>query len=371
MSIPGDQSNPYAHPQQPQPGAGAPPGVGGQPGAGGPGATNQTGVYGPGGTAGATSAPELTGQFPGQQTTGHPVPGAAVGPSPTMGGGFVQPGGPTGPAGTGGQKARVPGWVWGVGGAVMASAIWGAAVIVNGGFHSEPSADLGGYHFHHELCEVMDTSAFTEHYTYAEGSAQASRHSAQKAQDVSSCGLQFKPRAEDDYDDGYDDGYDDYRAPDTSPYVPTVYVDFKTIWHKQTDPSTEFESEVKGEHDLRDRGDKAKYDIVEIEELGEEAFYSTETSEKGPLTSATLSIRDGWVTAELRWSTFLDRRDDEHLGADEVKQILLDTAKTSLAELRKQEPENQSPGPDDSSGPDEPDSDNGASDPPKRGDGDI
>ncbi|MBU7599038.1 hypothetical protein JGS22_015840 [Streptomyces sp. P38-E01] len=246
----------------------------------------------------------------------------------------------------------------------MASAIWGAAVIVNSGFHSEPSADLGGYHFHHELCEVMDTSFFAEHYKSVEGSgARTSRHSAQEAQDISACGLQLTPRGGDDYN-----GYED---PGDSRYVPTVYVEFKTTWHKQIDPSAEFEAEVKGQHDLRAKDDKTKYDIVEVEELGEEAFYSTETNDKGPLTGATLSIRDGWVAAELRWSTFFDGRGGEHVGADEVKQILFDTARTSLEKLRKQEPENQSPGTDDSSGPDEPGSDNDASDPPKRGDGDI
>lgn len=341
-----------------------------------PGAPTQPAGYGPGGPAGATSAPEMTGTGALGATGGAVGPGGPVGvggtAAPT---GPVAPVGPSGPGNAGGQRGRIPGWVWGVGGAVLASAVWGAAVIVNGGFHSEPSADLAGYQFHQDICDVMDTGAFKEHYVPSDKDAEKSAHSTHAAQDMSTCSLRFKRQSN-------NDDYDDYERG----YSPSAYVDLSTIWHKRSDPSPEFEAQVRGRHQMRDTP-KSTFNIVDVDDVGEEAFFSTESKEDGPLTGATLSIRDGWVEVQLTWYSYTTSRNREQLSEGEVKKMLLKSARGTLTELKKpsQNPSpsesNGSDGSDDSDDADDADgsSDSGGSgpgsgdseEPPKRGDGDI
>ena len=336
------------------------------------GAQPQPGGYGPGGPAGATSAPEMTG------TGALGAMGAAAGPGGPVGaGGTAAPMGtvaPVGPSGRGktNQRGRIPGWVWGVGGAVLASAVWGAAVIVNGGFHSEPSANLAGYQFHQDICDVMDTGAFKEHYVPSDKDAEKSAHSTHAAQDMSTCSLRFKRQTD-------NDDYDDHERG----YSPSAYVDLSTIWHKRSDPSPEFEAQVKGRHQMRDNP-KSTFNIIDVDDVGEEAFFSTESKEDGPLTGATLSIRDGWVEVQMTWYSYTTSRNREQLSEGDVKKMLVKSAQGTLTELKKPSANpspsesNGSDSSDDSDGSDGP-SDSGGSDPgsgdseepPKRGDGDI
>lgn len=373
MSIPGDQNNPYARPQQPQGPYQGPAPMGPQTSAQPqPGAPTQPGGYGPGGPAGATSAPEMAGTGAFGAVGGVVGPGGPVGASgPAAPMGPVGPVGPSGPGNGGGQRGRIPGWVWGVGGAVLASAVWGAAVIVNGGFHSEPSADLAGYQFHQDMCDVVDTGAFKEHYVPSDKDAEKSAHSTHAAQDVSTCSLRFKR-------DNNDDDYDDYETG----YSPTAYVDFSATWHKRSDPRPEFEAQVKGRHQLRDTP-KSKFNIVDVDEVGEEAFLSTESKEDGPLTGATLSIRDGWVEVQLTWYSYTTSRNREQLSEGDVKKMLVKSAQGTLTELKKPS-DDPSPNPSESNDSDDADDSDGPGDsggsgpgsedseePPKRGDGDI
>lgn len=311
MSIPGEQSNPYARPPQPS----------------------------------------------------YQVP-AQAGP-----GGLPSPPGVTPPRTSSG--ARVPGWVWGVGGAVLASAVWGAAVIVNGGFHPETEPDLAGYHFHKELCDAVDLAAFEKHYVPTVDEPRTSRHATHEALDSSTCALRFKDGRSPEGESGFED---------PSPggehgYPPTTYVDFRASWHKKADPGPEFEGRVRTKEQYASTP-KISFAVEEIKDLGQQAFLTTETSDAGPLKAATLSIRDGWVEAEIRW-----RRGDStnerylQLSPDEVERMLVQSAKATLLALKKPvDPDSSTApgGPEDSDGPAGSDADPAETEqPPKRGEGDI
>ncbi|MBB1257510.1 hypothetical protein [Streptomyces alkaliterrae] len=305
MSIPGEQPNPYGGPGQQ---AGQP-----QPQPHNPYAQPATGGYG---YAAAS------------QALGSPVPGPSAGP----------------PAGA--SRGRLPGWVWALGGVVLASAVWAAGTIVGGGFggDSEPTADLAGYRFHKDMCESVYRSPFLEHYT-THGSS-ASNHSTHDAMDTSSCLMRYKR--------------------DRSSRFASTFVTFTATWHKQTDPTAEFEARAQAQESRSN--ENQRYRVEPVEELGEEAFLITsERKRDGQLTYAALAVRDRWVETHLEWSDVeLSRAGQSPLTKTQVRSMLTKSTEETLAELRKPTGSDASNDSDEQTGGS--DSDSG---PPKRGEGDI
>lgn len=359
MSIPGDQSNPYTRqPRQPYPGAqqpgqpGPPSPYSSQPGQGeaprpgvpenpyaGYGQQSGPGGYGQGQPAGGKAA-----------STG--VPGLApTGESPTGSG-------PTGPPPK--PRSGIPGWVWGVGGVVLTSAVWAAAVISTGGFASEPEADLAGYHFHEDMCAALDRTALEKHYSSGNERESTSYNSQHEALDTSTCSLRFRN--------------DEGRA-----YAST-FVDFTTTWHKKTDPTAEFEARARV-YEKRDP-EGSTYTVEEVEGVGQEAYLVTNTSKRDDsLNSVHLTARDGWLETRVDWSDGgTTGQGSDPLTKDEVREMLVATTNDTMEKLRSK-PEESSDGSDDSSGQDgsedaEDSSDPGGDgtedeEPPKRGEGDI
>lgn len=365
MSIPGDQSNPYARqPQQPYPRVQQPPQPGqqgphpghqgppspysGQPGQGqgasgnpyaGYGQQSASGGYGQGQPAGGGAAP-----------AGAPGP-ALTGASPTGSGSAGPPEKP---------RSGIPGWVWGVGGAVLTSAVWAAAVISTGGFVSEPEADLAGYHFHEDMCAALDRTALEKHYSSRNEQESTSYNSQHEAVDSSTCNLRFRSDGERDY--------------------ASTFVEFTVTWHKKTDPTAEFEARAKV-YEARDLEGSA-YTVEEVEGVGQEAYLVTNASRRDDsLNSVYLTARDGWLETRVNWSDVgTTDQESEALTKDEVREMLVASTNDTLEKLRSK-PENSSEGSENSEergGSEDADNssdprDDGSEDeePPKRGEGDI
>lgn len=373
MSIPGDQPNPYA--QQPQqPAQAAQPTQAGQPyqaarpyQPGQPQQQPQQGGNQPGGGQQHESPyasygqPTTSGYGHGQsqshgQSQQQPLAGSGV---PVGVSGLAISGSP--PGGTpppDKPRSRIPGWVWGVGGVVITSAVWAAAVITTGGFSEDSDADLGGYHFHKDMCAAVDRSALEKHYDSANEQDSDHYSSQHEALDSSSCSLRF---SNDDKPGNYS----------------TTYMEFGTIWHKKTDPTAEFEAKTRFYEDRTSR--TTEYAVEAVDGVGEEAYLVISTSKRdNDLDSVFLTARDGWIETRVDWNDLSTGSDSDRLSKDEVREMLVKSANGTLEKLRTKPTESDAPdSSDDSDASDEPEdstdpgSDNEEDGPPKRGEGDV
>ncbi|MCT2590396.1 hypothetical protein LHJ74_10805 [Streptomyces sp. N2-109] len=305
MSIPGAQPDPYQqpHPQQPpnpyqQPHPyQQPPGPPG--GAGGPAQQNPY----------AQTAPPVMGAY------GQPLPGPPV---------------PPGPPGRG--RA---GWQWGLGGALVASAVWLGTLFTTGvlGDDAAPEPDLAGYHFHEDVCKAAALGSFLEHYDKRDPSDDPYRYASEQDRlDLSFCSQSLEDP---------DESSDSYA---------TTVVSVTVEWHKGADPSGEFAPRWKG-YAQRDAYDSS-YVVKPVEDIGEEAFLVTETREDDDtLEGMTLAVRDGWMTYDMSWSSFGAGADDDasQLSETEVADMLRSDTRDALEQLRKPDDDNppaRDPAPD-------------------------
>ncbi|MFG3494912.1 hypothetical protein [Streptomyces sp. NPDC047928] len=295
MSTPAPQPNPYqqpAYPQQ-QPGVPAPmPNPYAQqpfpPQAGGPGTGGQPGGPGPGGPGGP-------------------------------GGGFG--GGPGGGPG----RRSVPGWLLGVAGAVVASAVWATTLFATGTFGGTEGGtaaakpDFGGHAYEQNLCAVAPLNAFRGHYRLKDSDARYT--SQQEGLDESYCSRSLEdPKAtENDYT--------------------SVHVRTSATWHKATDPSGEFASSYWAYRDKTTDKERYRYKTLPVDDLGDEAFLVTEYRGEGDDTvgSMMLAVRSGWFTYEMQWDWFGGGPDSKVKPpeAKDVREWLVKDTKEALADLQK------------------------------------
>ncbi|MDG4858170.1 hypothetical protein P8605_08395, partial [Streptomyces sp. T-3] len=261
---------------------------------------------------------------PYQQPQG-PVPPNPYG-RPTMPGGQpVPPGqpqfGPPPPVGPGpAAKKPVPGWLWGLGGAVLASAVWAGTLFATGGLGSKDEADFAGYKFDKELCSVAELKAFRERYEPNDsGDPDNDYGSQQSGLDQSSCSRSFKDK---------EAGEDDYSS---------AYIYTEAVWHKVTDPQGEFASLHKAREDQT--SDDYAYETKSVDGFGDEAYLITERrgTSKDTLGGMTLAVRDGWFTFQMQWSWYgggADEDTDPPTEAEVTKMLETDT-RAALDALKK------------------------------------
>lgn len=253
--------------------------------------------------------------------------------------GFAQPAsgfGSTGPGAAPSSGLAGKGWLWGLGGIVLASALWGGAVLAFGGFGGSSGSsgvapgepDLRGYAYSDDFCDAVDTAPFTEAgYTVSTKDSSGKRSypdfegTEHPARDTMFCAQRFLPEGVDE---------DDYQ--DASMYSSVTI-------HKKSDPSPEFTAgfdtwrmtnpETSGE------GRKE-----EISGLGDEAWVSIEPSTPGDKSpTVALRVRDGWVIGYFTWSQYVStssssRTTAKVLPESEVIDKLTESAKSTMAALR-------------------------------------
>ncbi|MFG2648741.1 hypothetical protein [Streptomyces sp. NPDC048436] len=264
---------------------------------------------------------------PYQQPPGAVPPqayGQQPGPYGQQPGPYGQP--PTPPAPPAGPRKPTPGWVWGLGGVVVASALWAGALFATGNLGSDSGsgdgekADLAGYQYAKNLCDASPLDAFKKEYEIDSDSTSTTHYgSRQKGFDQSYCSRKLKdPEAD----------ADTYSS---------IYVYSTARWHKATDPQGEFASEQKA---FEDQSQKTYgYKTKAVSGIGDEAYLVTEesrTTGKDSLTGMTLAVREGWFTIETHWSYYGGTDDKtEPPTATEVEEMLTSDTRAAMDGLKK------------------------------------
>ncbi|MER7395457.1 hypothetical protein ABT381_08065 [Streptomyces sp. NPDC000151] len=264
-----------------------------------------------------------------QPPAGYGYPAAAPHGAPTMpsagpAGYGVGPGGPDGTGGTGGGKG-LPAWLWAVGGAVVASAVWAGVLFATGGLGGlggEPSPDLRGYRYQSDLCRSTSWTPFEDARFKMEDSStsdsagenpESSGHE-DPALDSMWCNADLVPE---------DAGSDDYSS---------TLVYSKAFLHKKTDPAPEFAAQYRSYEQERS---STHYKVEPVRGIGDEAYLVTReetTDSKG--SYVVLGVRDGWLTYETTWSSYSSSDNTDRPDSAEVADMLRTSAKQTLAKLK-------------------------------------
>lgn len=295
MSISGDPNNPYAQPQA-NPYGQVPAPQNAVPG--------QQNPY-------AQQAPP---QVPGG-SYGYPAPGAPVG----------TPGAPVGvPGAPGGAGRGASGWLWAIGGAVAASAIWGSLLFATGGFSSEPSPDLAGYGYTSDLCAATSMTPFENaHFKAKENTGTSSKdanpqHSGaqEKSLDTMWCNVSLQQE-----------------NASSSDYSSTWLYNTATL-HKKADPAPEF---ADGYRSYEKQDTSVGYNVEAVQGIGDEAYLVTR-NDQGSASSGSyviLGVRDGWMTYQSTWSSYASSsKSGKQPTSAEVAAMLKTSATETLKRLK-------------------------------------
>lgn len=258
MSISGEQNNPYSQPQ-PHP-------YGQAPAPQNPYA-QQPPPQGPGG--------------------GYGYPAAGI-PSPPPGPPGTPVGVPGAPEGAGRTKA---GWLWAIGGAVAASAIWASVLFATGSFSDEPSPDLAGYGYTGDLCADTSLAPFENAHFKTKASTSSKdanpQHSGAQlnTMDTMSCNVSLEA--------------ENARSTD---YSSTWMYNTVTL-HKKADPAPEFADSYRS---YEKQETSTRYTVENVPGLGDEAYLVTRRDDGSSSNGSyvILAVRDGWVTFQSTWSSY-------------------------------------------------------------------
>ncbi|MDH6125198.1 hypothetical protein [Kitasatospora sp. GP82] len=237
---------------------------------------------------------------------GYPGPVAAYGPPPsTLPQQPPPPGLPPAPvpgpaAAPTGRGSRRGLW-WGVAGALVASAVWAAAVITVPGLVSSgaKAPSLSGYHLVDDLCATARLNRFTQLYPAQSGTPYhySTRHSAL---DDMYCSEYLKKSS----------GESEYSS---------LYLEAQL--HKVTDPRPEFAAQ-------RSSLQQRRYTITEVPNLGDEAYIGylddpSSTDRTWHYLTQVLYVRDGGLTYYLSWSGSYQAGKTNPPDQDTIRQALL------------------------------------------------
>ncbi|MFF3685351.1 hypothetical protein [Streptomyces sp. NPDC002187] len=265
------------------------------------------------------SEPELVGE---QSFGAAELPGPRS--APTADGGSTETVGDDGDArpggGPGGRRAPGPAWLWALGGAVAASAVWAGGLYAYG--TPDPDPDLGGYRASKDLCEDAKLASLTSELgaMHSKSPASSDHQSLSKA----SCYADLGEQEEVPVDVG-DDAYEGQPA--------SVWVEY--VLHKKTDPGPEFEAAVRAEHFFP--GSDIK--IEDVQGLGERALVVKD----GPDGDPTMHVLDGQAVFALHASAGyegdLDGEDGEDGGDTDdlsgITPLMVNDMRSLMAELKK------------------------------------
>ncbi|MFH9420847.1 hypothetical protein [Streptomyces sp. NPDC017529] len=315
MSIPGDQHNPYAQPQQPAPAQPPSPPPSPSTAQQGPG----PGPYGPGVPQQNpyAQAPGAGGAYGYPAPGGPQQPGAAPGP-----GGFDGAGGPGGPDGRGAGH-----WLWAFGGAVAASAMGGAVLFAAGAFgDARPDPDLAGYSYTSDLCHQTSFTPFeSSNYKIKPAGGSASGSSGTAAQNPQYSGVQ-----QGSLDSMWCNAELKPSDASSSDYSSTWVYSTATL-HKKTDPSAEFADSYRAYESQRS---SIAYKVTSVPGIGDEAYLVNRTDDSSG-AYVILGVRDGWATYQITWSSYTSRSGSaKPPTTEQVSGMLKTSATETLRKLR-------------------------------------
>ncbi|KIZ18353.1 hypothetical protein SNA_06915 [Streptomyces natalensis ATCC 27448] len=228
--------------------------------------------------------------------------------------------------GTGGGRGGASGWVWAVGGAIAASAVWASVMFATGAFSSEPRADLAGYTYTDDLCAatsltpVKDAGFAVEerHSAGSDGRTANPEHSGsrQTAMDSMWCNASFKRK---------DASVGDYSS---------AWLYSTATLHKKSDPGPEFAA---GYLAYEKQGSSVEYRVERVTGLGDDAYLVSQKNKDGGSGSSyvILGVRDGWMTYQSTWSNFpSSSASGKQPTGDDVATMLKTSARETLQRLR-------------------------------------
>ncbi|WP_241787507.1 hypothetical protein [Streptomyces sp. PRh5] len=252
-------------------------------------------------------------------------------PSVPLGGGYGPMGAPGIPPGAppmgsgGGAGGGGKGWLWGLGGAVVASAVWAGVLFATGGFDGNGAeADLAGYRYMTNLCGSTDPQAIEDSgYKQKDesGSSSNPQHSSSEnpALDSMTCNIDFEPS-----------------GASTSDYS-SVWLYTTASLHKKTDPGPEFEAQYRSYEDQKTS--TYSYEVSPVRGLGEEAYVVRQESKSSTSNTGAyviLAVRDGWMTYQSTWSEYVSTSSSASAKTpEEATEMLRKSAKATLEKMKE------------------------------------
>lgn len=241
-----------------------------------------------------------------------PQPSQQPGYQPAGGPGFGPPVGGPPPQRSGGGK----GWLWALGGALVASLVWGAvlAVLLLSGSLGLGGPSLGDYEYADDLCKSVDVKPFEESgYSLpedtGENESQVSRGNDHDAIGSMSCFTTL-----------------------TGESSGNAYHYTWTDLHKKTDPEPEFEARYLA-YDEYDEVQGTKYTVKELSDLGDQAFLVTQTTNGEYVGGEVIiGILDGGLTYQGTWNAYSSTGATGG-DADEIGEQLREVAEKTLENL--------------------------------------
>ncbi|GLF94396.1 hypothetical protein [Streptomyces yaizuensis] len=193
-------------------------------------------------------------------------------------------------------RAPLRAWLWALGGAAVASALWAGGLYA----YASREPDPDGYRVSADLCEDAEMKAVTALY----GARHEPDPSAQEhaAMDWSRCWYSF---GEEVTGEGYQDG------------TGTVVIEYRLS--RRTDPGPQFDADVMLENSFG-----GPVDLDPVPDLGERAFFARTESDEVP----RLHVLDGQAVVSLYVDPPFD--DEGTLPADVRK----DTEKLMIMDMR-------------------------------------
>ncbi|MFJ9414122.1 hypothetical protein ACIRPT_08140 [Streptomyces sp. NPDC101227] len=230
---------------------------------------------------------------------------------------------------TGGAERGVSGWIWAIGGAVAASAIWASMMFATGAF-SGPSPDLAGYSYTDDLCAATSMTPFKNaDFTIAANKASA-------ASDTDTANPQHSGSRQDAVDTMWCNTSLKAKSASSSGYSSTWLYNTATL-HKKTDPGPEFAA---GYRAYEKQASSIDYRVERVTGIGDEAYLVTQKKKDGSTDASymLLGVRDGWLTYQSTWSNYASSgASGTQPTGDEVATMLKTSAKETLQRLRDAE----------------------------------
>ncbi|MGW7361558.1 hypothetical protein ACWGI0_34330 [Streptomyces sp. NPDC054802] len=209
-----------------------------------------------------------------------------------------------------------PAWLWALGGAVVASAVWAAGLYAYG--YGGP--DLGGYRASKDLCADAEFKGLTatvgERMDEGSGGWGSEHESLHEAW----CYTDLRPP-----------GHVVETDEDGNELTSFPHVSLSYTLHKKTDPGPEFEGWVAARIDT---GDDEAVPLRRIDGLGERALITDE--EVGG--STTLHVLDGQAVFTMSVNSDWDPESGEPLtDVSELQPVMVQDMRALMAELKSAE----------------------------------
>ncbi|MEU0373182.1 hypothetical protein ABZ070_23530 [Streptomyces sp. NPDC006283] len=203
-----------------------------------------------------------------------------------------------------------PAWLWALGGAVVASALWAGGLYV----YETRAPDLGGYRASADLCKDAELKAVSAVLGKREGEGYTWGNKHESVDD-SGCSADMRPV-------GYEAPKDEDGVEMGS--MPSVTVGYTL--HKKTDPGPEFEGTVAARHNYFGATTK----LTRIDDLGEHAYIVRDSDSSG----ITLEVLDGQAVLTMAAHSDWDVDSGEPLtDMAEIEPLLVEDMKALMLEL--------------------------------------